>query len=38
MRLFHDMKSNLYSLIALKCVSITNANIRNENIVDSVIR
>ena len=36
MKLFYDMKSNLYNVFILKCVSITNISI--ENYMNGVIR
>ena len=36
MRLFHDMKSNLYNVFIMKCVSMTNISI--EHYMDGVIR
>ena len=36
MRLFYDMKSNLYNVFILKCVSITNISI--EHFTEGVIR
>ena len=36
MRLFYDMKSNLYNAYILKCVSITNISV--EHYMESVAR